>query len=67
METTEAEQLPDGVEPLWTAAQVAAYLGVHRNWVYANAGKPHLPCYRGDGLLRFDPELIRALARKTEA
>ena len=52
-------------EPLWAAADVANYLRVSRSWVYQRAEAGELPCLRMGGLLRFDPETVRAYARGT--
>ena len=52
---------PDG--GLWSALDVARYLKVSRSWVYLRAESGQLPCIRLGGLLRFDPEAIRAYAR----
>jgi excisionase family DNA binding protein len=49
--------------PLWNANEVATYLKVSRSWVYHRAESGELPCLRVGGLLRFDPEMIRAFAR----
>jgi excisionase family DNA binding protein len=48
---------------LWSAQDVARFLGVHRNWVYLQAEAGSLPCVRVGGLVRFDPEVIRAIGR----
>ena len=48
---------------LWSAQDVAHFLGVHRNWVYLQAEAGSLPCVRIGGLVRFDPEIIRAIGR----
>jgi excisionase family DNA binding protein len=50
-------------QPLWTAVDVANYLRASRSWVYHRAESGLLPCLRVGGLLRFDPEVIRAYAR----
>jgi excisionase family DNA binding protein len=50
-------------EGLWTVADVARYLKASRSWVYHRAESGELPCLRVGGLLRFDPEAIRAYAR----
>ncbi len=49
-------------EPLWTAIQVARYLGCSRSWVYLHAEDGTLPSVRIGGLRRFVPEEIRAFA-----
>jgi predicted DNA-binding transcriptional regulator AlpA len=50
-------------EALWDANDVATYLKASRSWVYQKAEAGLLPCRRLYGLLRFDPEAIRAWAR----
>ena len=52
---------------LWDANDVAPYLKVSRSWVYHRAEAGLLACVRSGSLLRFDPELIRAVARGTSA
>jgi excisionase family DNA binding protein len=47
---------------LWTAVDVAHFLQVSRSWVYQKAESGLLPCLRIGGLLRFDPDAIRAYA-----
>jgi excisionase family DNA binding protein len=54
---------PSSPESLWTANEVASYLRVSRSWVYHRAESGELPCLRVGGLVRFDPEAIRAFAR----
>ena len=48
------------METLWDANDVAAYLKVSRSWVYQRAEAGQLPYLRVGGLLRFDPESVRA-------
>jgi excisionase family DNA binding protein len=55
-----APQLPD---ELWDAVDVAKFLKVSRSWVYKRAELGELPHRRCGGLLRFDPDRIRAYAR----
>jgi excisionase family DNA binding protein len=57
---TNPEPAPDS---LWDARDVAAFLKVSRSWVYHRAEAGELPCLRVGGLLRFDPEAVRAFAR----
>jgi excisionase family DNA binding protein len=57
-----AKTAPEGL-PLWSASDVARYLKSSRSWVYHRAERGELPCLRIGGLLRFDPEMIRAFAR----
>jgi hypothetical protein len=47
---------------LWDANDVARYLKVSRSWVYHRAEAGLLACVRIGSLLRFDPDVIRALA-----
>jgi excisionase family DNA binding protein len=47
-------------ESRWDVRDVAAYLKCSRSWVYKAAEKGWLPCERYGGLLRFDPDAIRA-------
>jgi excisionase family DNA binding protein len=49
---------------LWDANDVARYLKVSRSWVYHRAESAELPHLRIGGLLRFDPAVIEAFARK---
>jgi excisionase family DNA binding protein len=51
---------PDAFEALWDANDVARYLKVSRSWVYQRAEAGLLPYVRVGGLLRFDPESVRA-------
>lgn len=48
---------------LWTAKEVADFLRVSRSWVYGRAEAGDLPVLRIGGLLRFDPDAIKAYAR----
>lgn len=48
---------------LWNANDAARYLRVSRSWVYQHAESGDLPCLRVGGLVRFDPEVVRAFAR----
>jgi excisionase family DNA binding protein len=50
-------------DTLWDARDVASYLKVSRSWVYHRAEAGELPCLHIGGLLRFDPEAVRAFAR----
>lgn len=50
-------------EGLWTAVDVARYLKASRSWVYQKAEAGLLPSLRIGGLLRFEPEAVRAYAR----
>jgi excisionase family DNA binding protein len=61
---TSPEDAPAGQAPeLWDANDVARYLKVSRSWVYQRAETGLLPCLRLGGLLRFEPEKVRAFAR----
>jgi len=51
------------LEPLWDANNVAHYLQTSRSWVYQRSAAGKLPCLRIGGLLRFEPEVIRAYAQ----
>ena len=46
---------------LWDARDVATFFKASRNWVYQQAELGKIPCVRIGGLLRFDPEKIKAL------
>lgn len=48
---------------LWDSSDVARYLKVSRSWVYHRAEAGLLPYLRLGGLLRFDPDTIRAFTR----
>lgn len=50
-------------ETVWDALDVARYLKVSRSWVYGQAEAGLLPHRRVGGLLRFDPDAIRAWFR----
>ncbi|WP_225413893.1 helix-turn-helix domain-containing protein [Stigmatella hybrida] len=56
-----ADSLP--VESLWDANDVARFLKVSRSWVYQKTAASELPCLHVGGLVRFEPETIRAWAR----
>ena len=53
----------DGADELWDANDAARYLKVSRSWVYQRAESGLLPCLHVGGLVRFDPEVVRAFAR----
>ncbi len=53
-------------EPLWTVAELAAYLQASRSWVYHQAECGRLPSLRIGGLLRFSPVAVRAYALTTK-
>ena len=46
-------------ERLWTAEQVAHYLGVSKSWVYRAATDGTLPALRLGGVVRFDAVDVR--------
>jgi excisionase family DNA binding protein len=48
---------------LWDVNDVARYLKASRSWVYHRVEAGLLPCLRVGGLLRFDPEHVRAWSR----
>ena len=50
-------------ESLWDAQDVARFLKVSRSWVYQKTEAGLLPCLRVGGLVRFEPEAVRAWAR----
>ena len=52
----------DNARELWNANDVARYLKVSRSWVYQHAESGELPCLHVGGLIRFDPEAVRAFA-----
>jgi excisionase family DNA binding protein len=56
-----ADPLP--LESLWDAKDVARFLKVSRSWVYQKTEAGELPCLRVGGLVRFEPEAVRAWAR----
>ncbi|HVV52253.1 MAG TPA: helix-turn-helix domain-containing protein [Polyangia bacterium] len=49
-------------DELWDANGVARYLKVSRSWVYQKVEEGMLPYLRVGGLIRFDPETVRAFA-----
>jgi excisionase family DNA binding protein len=53
----------DPADELWDAKDAAHYLKVSRSWIYQRAESGLLPCLRIGGLVRFDPETVRAFAR----
>jgi excisionase family DNA binding protein len=54
-------------DALWDARDVARYLKASRSWVYQRAETGLLPSLRVGGLLRFEPEVVRAWARGASA
>jgi excisionase family DNA binding protein len=59
----DTDGLPVPQSSLWDANDVAAYLKVSRSWVYQRAEAGLLPVLRLGGLLRFEPDEVRAFAR----
>lgn len=51
------------VEPLWDAKDVATFLKASRSWVYLKTNSGELPHRRMGGLIRYEPEVIKAYAR----
>ena len=54
-------------ERLWTVKDVSGFLQSSRSWVYQKAESGELPSLRIGGLLRFDPQAVRAYARGERA
>ncbi len=50
-------------EPLWTAAEVAAFLRVSRSMVYKPRREGKLPAVGVGSLYRFNPAHVRAFSR----
>lgn len=55
--------MSENAESLWDVRDVMRYLKASRSWVYLKAEAGILPSLRIGGLLRFEPEAIRAFAR----
>ena len=54
-------------ERLWTAQEVAEYLGVHEKTVYRWKNQGGLPCSRLGNRLRFDPnDVLRWVSARKE-
>ncbi|MBI5509039.1 MAG: helix-turn-helix domain-containing protein [Deltaproteobacteria bacterium] len=66
MSTSESVVAFEPREGLWDATDVGAYVKASRSWVYQKAESGELPCLRLGGLLRFDPEAVRAWVRDRE-
>jgi excisionase family DNA binding protein len=62
MDTT-TKRVPTTTDRLWDAIDVAQYCKTSRSWVYQQAESGRLPHLRVGGLLRFDPERVKAFAR----
>ncbi len=45
---------------LWTVTDVSRWCQVSRSWVYQAAAAGRIPCIKVGGLLRFDPQSIKA-------
>jgi len=58
---------PALADTLWDARDVARYLKASRSWVYQKAEAGLLPSLRIGGLLRFEPEAVRAWSRGASA
>jgi hypothetical protein len=56
-----ADEPVSPAKSLWDARDVAIFLKASRNWVYLQAELGKIPYVRLGGLLRFDPEKIKAL------
>jgi excisionase family DNA binding protein len=50
-------------EPLWNVKDVMRVFGVSKSWVYQRVAAGTLPFLRLGGLIRFEPEAMRAWAR----
>ena len=61
--STTGNGAPGAWEPLWDARDVAGYFKASRSWVYQQAEAGLLPSLRIGGLLRFNPEAVRAWAQ----
>ncbi len=54
---------PEPEGGLWDADDLASYLKASRSWVYDAAAADRIPSIRVSGMLRFDPEAIKAWAK----
>ena len=54
-------------EQVWKVRDVAEFLQAAESWVRHAAAAGRLPCTKLGGLLRFDPEEIRALVRREDS
>jgi excisionase family DNA binding protein len=50
-------------EALWTVSDVARFLSCSSSFVYKAAESGRLPCLRIGAMVRFDPSIVRAMAR----
>ena len=58
------EAKPLNIEQLWSAEDVARFLGASRSWVYARVASGEMPHLRLSGqMVRFDPDEVRNWAR----
>jgi excisionase family DNA binding protein len=64
MTPEELANAPDPDASLWTVEEVRRYLRVSRSWVYGAAARGEIPSLRIGGLLRFDPDAVRAWAHR---
>jgi hypothetical protein len=64
-----SQLVPRRTEPLWTSQDVADFLQVSLRWVEKQRALGVLPCVAlpGRRLVRYDPEEIRAWARRCAA
>lgn len=60
MTAPQLNQQPSPLERLWTAADVATFLGCSRQLVYLMAKQGKLPCTHVGALVRFVPDQVRA-------
>jgi excisionase family DNA binding protein len=58
--------VPDKPRPLLKAEELAAYLGVKRSWVYAEARAGRIPHVRLGRYTRFQPDSIEIWAAQRE-
>jgi hypothetical protein len=55
--------LMSSVAAAWGTQEVADYFGCSKSWVYDASAAGRLPSLAISGMLRFDPEAIRRLAK----
>jgi excisionase family DNA binding protein len=65
--STTSNGAPGPWDSLWDANDVARYFKASRSWVYQQAEAGLLPSMRIGGLLRFNPEAVRAWAQAKPA
>lgn len=51
-------------EGLWDAMDVARYVKASRSWVYKQSEAGLIPSLRIGGLLRFEPDAVKAFVRR---